>query len=64
MTDKLEGLKIMLHFWITIAIFGGYLYTAVIGHPDATLQGGVLLSLGYWFGMRGAKQKKDEVETK
>lgn len=49
-------LSVVLHFIITLAILGGYLFTLVkTGQPDETMKSLLFLIGGYWFGVLGDK---------
>lgn len=51
MFKSMEGVGLMLHFCITLAILAGYVYTLITGHPDETLRNLLILIGGYWFGV-------------
>jgi len=50
---RIEVIAVVLHFFITIFVLGGYLYTVYIHQPDETLKNLLLLIGGYWFGVLG-----------
>lgn len=61
---RLEVAQLMLHFFITICILGGYLYTIAIGHPDETLKNLLILIGGYWFGVLSKNAITNTIGTK
>lgn len=53
MFARLEVLTIMAHLVVTLGLLALYGVTTLSGHPDPTLQNGLLLAIGFWFGAAG-----------
>lgn len=65
MTPNLGVITIVLHFFITMAVLGGYLWTLlVMKQPDETLKSLLFLIGGYWFGVLGDKTLKSKAARK
>lgn len=61
--DK-ELTKIMSHLFLSVLVIVSYLITAILGTPDAMLQNGAILVLGFWFGAMGSGKVKDTIQKK
>lgn len=55
---RMEVFYVVAHLLITLSLLAGYMYSVHIGSPDTTLQNGILIVLGYWFGSMGADKVK------
>lgn len=59
--DK-EGLRIMLHFILSMVIIIAYITLKVIGIADDTLSIAVGTVLGWWFGANRLKTKEEKLK--
>jgi hypothetical protein len=58
---SMEVLRLMSHLLITLSIIIGYVVLVYIkGEHDATLQGALLVAVGYWFGAVGLNKNNDK----